>query len=150
MGCDNWKGKHKQYYQHFTMTISYQQQVATSSGLGVFWKLLFKWKGSIYKLVWQNLFVYMVLYYALSITYRFGLNDTGKKKFEQIPLHCQMFAELIPVTFVLGFYVSIIITRWWVSIRSSPGQTLAASSSSTCIRGHDDRELMRRTIRPYT
>ena len=53
-------------------------QVATSSGLGVFWKLLLKWKGSIYKLVWQNLLLYLVLYYALSLTYRFGLNDPGK------------------------------------------------------------------------
>ena len=34
-----------------------------------------------------------------------------KEKFEQISLHCHRFAELIPVTFVLGFYVSIVITR---------------------------------------
>ena len=34
-----------------------------------------------------------------------------QEKFEQISLHCHRFAELIPVTFVLGFYVSIVITR---------------------------------------
>ena len=26
-------------------------------------------------------------------------------------IHCQTFADLIPVTFVLGFYVSIILAR---------------------------------------
>ena len=35
-----------------------------------------------------------------------------QEKFEQISLHCHRFAELIPVTFVLGFYVSIVITRF--------------------------------------
>ena len=53
-------------------------QVATASGLGVFWKLLFIWRGSIYKLVWTNLAVYIVLYYTLSLTYRFGLDHTGR------------------------------------------------------------------------
>ena len=27
-------------------------------------------------------------------------------------VHCQTFADLIPVTFVLGFYVSIILARY--------------------------------------
>ena len=39
--------------QHQLLRISSQTklQVATCKGLGVFWKLLFRWKGSIYKLV---------------------------------------------------------------------------------------------------
>ena len=28
-----------------------------------------------------------------------------QEKFEQVSVHCQRFADLIPVTFVLGFYV---------------------------------------------
>ena len=58
--------------------MKYNQQVATSSGLGVFWKLLFKWRGSVYKLVWQNLTLYILLYYSLSFSYRFGLNQDGR------------------------------------------------------------------------
>jgi hypothetical protein len=92
----------------------------------VFWKLLFRWKGSIYKLVWQNLVVYLVLYSTLSLTYRLLLEGearvsnfnhsfsqlfSSQTKFEQISVHCQRFADLIPVTFVLGFYVSIVIAR---------------------------------------
>ena len=64
--------------QRIEMTISYGQQVATSSGLGVFWKLLFLWRGSIYKLVWTNLALYIFLYYSLSLTYRFLLDENGR------------------------------------------------------------------------
>ena len=53
-------------------------QVATSHGLGVFWKLLVRWKGSIYKLVWQNLVVYLALYSSLSLTYRFLLGEEAR------------------------------------------------------------------------
>ena len=35
-------------------------------------------------------------------------------------MHCGHFADLIPVTFVLGFYVSIVITRWWQQFESIP------------------------------
>ena len=31
-----------------------------------------------FKLVWQNLLLYMALYFSLSILYRFGLNEPGK------------------------------------------------------------------------
>jgi len=132
------------------MTISYGQQVATSSGLGVFWKLLFLWRGSIYKLVWANLSVYIVLYYSLSLTYRFILDVDGREKFEQLSLHCQKYADLIPVTFVLGFYVSIVITRWWAQYKTIPWPDSCCLFISTCILGHDDRgRLMRRTIARY-
>ena len=64
-------------------------QVATSSGLGVFWKLLFRWKGSIYKLVWQNLLLYMALYYALSVLYRFLLDQPGRVSTQNL-FSCQV------------------------------------------------------------
>jgi hypothetical protein len=38
--------------------------------------------------------------------------------FEHIAIHCQKFSDLIPVTFVLGFYVSIIITRCCTLLKS--------------------------------
>lgn len=28
-------------------------------------------------------------------------------------LYCQTFTSLIPLSFVLGFYVAIVVTRWW-------------------------------------
>ena len=81
-------------------------------------------------------------------------------KFEQISVHCQRFADLIPVTFVLGFYVrfvlpegerellpvtvvcSIVITRWWGQYKIIPWPDSCCLFISTCILGHDDRFTM--------
>ena len=61
------------------MTISYSNLVFTSKGIGTFLKLLLKWKGSIYKLVWRELFIYVVLYCGLSLIYRLALDNEGKE-----------------------------------------------------------------------
>ena len=125
----------------------------------MFWKLLFKWRGSVYKLVWQNLSLYILLYYSLSFSYRFLFNESGRvgegrdnivrfndnvaqEKFEQVSVHCQRFADLIPVTFVLGFYVSIVITRWWGQYKIIPWPDSCCLFISTCILGHDDRSVV--------
>lgn len=58
------------YISYNKMTVSYQAQVATSN-FNCFLKLLARWRGSIYKIIWMDLAVFLVLYYALGITYRF-------------------------------------------------------------------------------
>ena len=72
--------------------------MTTVTGLGVFWKLLFRWKASIYKVVWYNLLLYVILYFSLSLTYRFLL--TGEHKvivWWTLPYLCHvvMFADNI-------------------------------------------------------
>ena len=48
------------------------------------------------------------VHYLCQVLLLFCLQTT----FENVVIHCQTFADLIPVTFVLGFYVSIILTRY--------------------------------------
>ncbi|XP_018014164.1 bestrophin-3 [Hyalella azteca] len=132
------------------MTVTYTHHVASSKGFGCFWKLLFRWKGSIYKLVWQDLFFYMLLYGACSVTYRCFLDEPQKRVFERISMHCNQFTDLIPVAFVLGFYVSIVVQRWWNQYMSLPWPDSLALFVSTCIHGGDERSrVMRRTIMRY-
>lgn len=38
-----------------------------------------RWQGSIYKLLWPNLVVYVLLYYVLSFVYLFALDAPGKE-----------------------------------------------------------------------
>ena len=80
-------------------------------------------------------------------------------------IHCQTFADLIPVTFVLGFYVAIIVgryttnypnilfipaSRWWDQYKAIPWPDSVCLFISACLLGHDDRgRLMRRTIARY-
>ena len=71
----------------------------------------------------------------------------GKLMFEKISLFCGSRHTQIPVTFVLGFYISLVITRWWKQFESIPWPDSAAVWISTCIKGHDEKSrLMRRTI----
>lgn len=51
------------------MTISYTLKVANAR-FGGFSKLLFRWKGSIYKLLYKEFLVFILLYATLSVTYR--------------------------------------------------------------------------------
>nr|XP_045611052.1 bestrophin homolog 17-like isoform X1 [Procambarus clarkii]XP_045611055.1 bestrophin homolog 17-like isoform X1 [Procambarus clarkii]XP_045611056.1 bestrophin homolog 17-like isoform X1 [Procambarus clarkii] len=132
------------------MTVTYTSQVATCSGFGCFWKLLFRWKGSIYKLVWPELLVYSIAFYLFSFTYRFALSEDQKRLFEKVSVFCQYFSDLIPLSFVLGFYVSIVVQRWWEQYLSLPWPDSLALFVSTSIHGQDERSrLMRRTVMRY-
>ncbi|XP_076048194.1 bestrophin-2-like isoform X2 [Oratosquilla oratoria] len=132
------------------MTITYTAEVASCRGFGCFLKLLFRWKGSIYKLVWPDLLAYTFLYYCCSFLYRFVLNPEQRTTFEGVALHCQQFTDLIPVSFVLGFYVSIVIQRWWAQYELLPFPDSLALYVSTSIHGQDERSrLMRRTVLRY-
>ena len=61
--------------------------------------------------------------------------EIGALYFEKISLFCHSFATLIPVTFVLGFYVSLLVTRWWKQFESIPWPDSSAVWISTCIKG---------------
>ncbi|KAG8196811.1 hypothetical protein JTE90_027527 [Oedothorax gibbosus] len=132
------------------MTVTYSAEVATCRGFGCFWKLLFRWRGSIYKLLWPDLGLYLSIYYLLSLIYRFGLNEPQRRYFEKVSLYCKTYGDLIPVSFILGFYVSIVVKRWWDSFNCIPWPDTLAFFVSAYIHGQDDRgRLMRRTIMRY-
>ncbi|EDV41547.1 uncharacterized protein Dana_GF17535, isoform A [Drosophila ananassae] len=132
------------------MTITYTGEVATCRGFGCFLKLLLRWRGSIYKLVWLDLLAFLTIYYAINMVYRFALNDAQKTTFEAIVLYCDSYSDLIPLSFVLGFYVSIVMTRWWNQYTSIPWPDPIAVFVSSNVHGQDERgRVMRRTIMRY-
>ncbi len=60
------------------MTISYQRDVASSTA-GGFTRILFKWKGSLYKLIYRELLLYLSAYTILSLIYRQLMTEHQKK-----------------------------------------------------------------------
>ncbi|XP_061395808.1 bestrophin-2-like [Musca vetustissima] len=132
------------------MTVSYASEVAQCRGFGCFPKLLLRWRASIYKLIWLDLFIYLSIYYALNFTYRFYLNESHKQIFETIVVYCYSSISLIPLMFVLGFYVSVIVKRWWEQYMTLPWPDNTAVYVSSLIRGQDENgRKMRRTIMRY-
>ncbi|XP_012223330.1 bestrophin-4 isoform X2 [Linepithema humile] len=132
------------------MTVTYTAEVATCRGLGCFLKLLLRWRASVYKLVWIDLALFLFIYYSLSGVYRLLLNEEQKKTFESVVAYCNAYSDLIPLSFVLGFYVSIVMTRWWNQYMAIPWPDSIAVYVSSTIHGNDERgRLMRRTIVRY-
>lgn len=106
-----------------------------------------RWRASIYKLVYMDLALFLVVYYSLSFLYRVVLDDEHKLVFEQVVQYCTDHSSQIPLSFVLGFYVTIVMTRWWQQYISIPWPDSIAVYVSSTIHGNDERgRLMRRTI----
>ena len=39
------------------------------------------------------------------------------RTFEEVSIFCEKHSPLIPLTFVLAFYVSAVVTRYWDQVR---------------------------------
>lgn len=65
-------------------------------------------------------------------------------------MYCHSYGNMIPLSFVLGFYVSIIVDRWWNQYITVPWPDPLAVYVSALVRGQDEHgRLMRRTIMRY-
>ncbi|KPJ16950.1 Bestrophin-2 [Papilio machaon] len=108
------------------------------------------WRGSIYKLVWLDLLVFLLSYYILNLTYRLLLDENAKRMFEGVVNYCSFHGNVIPLSFVLGFYVTVVMNRWWSQYTTIPWPDSIAVFVSATIHGQDERgRLMRRTIVRY-
>ncbi|CAG0895055.1 unnamed protein product [Darwinula stevensoni] len=86
---------------------------ASGSRITGIFKLLFRWKGSIYKLIGLDIVIWLLFFYTFSCTYRFLLDAGQRSLFQKVVVYCRDFNKNIPLTFVLGFYVTTVLNRWW-------------------------------------
>ncbi|KAH3692660.1 bestrophin-4-like isoform X2 [Dreissena polymorpha] len=131
------------------MTITYQYKVATTSLFG-FFRLLKAWRGSVYKLIYKETLIFCLLYGIISCIYRFGLSGTSKRTFEQVVAYCNKHIDLIPVSFILGFYVTIVVGRWWTQFTNYPWPDRTLYVMGSYVVGRDDASrIIRRTVARY-
>ncbi|XP_070709757.1 bestrophin-3-like [Pempheris klunzingeri] len=131
------------------MTVTYSSKVANASFLS-FHRLLLRWRGSIYKLLYREFVLFALLYTVLSLVYRLVLSDHQKRLFEKLSMYCDRYAEQIPVTFVLGFYVTLVVNRWWNQFVNLPWPDRLMFLISSCVQGKDEYgRLLRRTLVRY-
>ncbi|GAU99262.1 hypothetical protein RvY_10290-2 [Ramazzottius varieornatus] len=128
------------------MTISYQFNVHTAS-LGGFARLLLRWRGSVYKLVFKETIIFGMLYAIVSVTYRMILDEPQRRTFEQVARHVGDNKNLIPLTFILGFYVQFVVGRWWDQYNHYPWPDRILNLIVLYVNGTDERSrLVRRTL----
>ncbi len=60
------------------MTVSYQYDVASSSTDG-FFRLLWRWRGSIWKLLYKELVLFIAIYICIALTYNFLMPELYKR-----------------------------------------------------------------------
>uniref|UniRef100_H0WV80 Bestrophin n=1 Tax=Otolemur garnettii TaxID=30611 RepID=H0WV80_OTOGA len=131
------------------MTVSYTLKVAEAR-FGGFSGLLLRWRGSIYKLLYKEFLLFVALYALLSITYRLLLTQEQKHVYAQVARYCNRSADLIPLSFVLGFYVTLVVNRWWSQYTSIPLPDQLMCVISASVHGVDQRgRLLRRTLIRY-
>ncbi|CAN86624.1 Bestrophin homolog [Caenorhabditis elegans] len=124
------------------MTISYSD---------TFLKLLFRWKGSLWKAIWKHLLIFLTMYYIINAYYRFGMTKEQQNEFIKYVMLVDGWTKEIPLTFLLGFYVAMIVRRWWdcCQLISWPDHLLY--NVSALIRGQDpETRIIRKTIARYT
>jgi Bestrophin, RFP-TM, chloride channel len=70
--------------------------------------------------------------------------------FELTAEYCDRYGNLIPVAFVLGFYVNYVASRWWEKFQTIPWPGSCAMLVTVNLHGLDERaRLMRRTVMRY-
>ncbi|GMT14264.1 hypothetical protein PFISCL1PPCAC_5561, partial [Pristionchus fissidentatus] len=124
-----------------TMTISYSDK---------FLSLLLRWKGSLWKAIWKHLLLFIFLYYCINIAYRFFMSPAQQEIFLRYILIFDDFTKYIPLTFLLGFYVAMIVRRWWACCQLISWPDHLLFNISALIRGSDpETRIIRRTIARY-
>ncbi|KAG8298322.1 chloride channel activity protein [Homalodisca vitripennis] len=73
-----------------------------------------------------------------------------KLLFEKVVVYCDTFIAFIPLSFVLGFYVSYIATRWWQQYTAIPWPDKVMHSLALYVGGNDTHaRMIRRTLMRY-
>jgi len=118
--------------------------------------VLLRWRSSLWKLVWIQLLIYTMIYMSISMIYRFALTDDQAKIFENIVKWTRVNSQQLPLTFLLGFYVSLVVKRWWEQYIKLPWPDEVASYLKVSITKDDekdssevDSQTIRQTIMRY-
>ncbi|KAK6108967.1 Bestrophin RFP-TM chloride channel family protein [Brugia pahangi] len=131
------------------MTVKYNLAVSTSRPWTLF-KLLFRWRGSVWKSVTFELVIWLLLYFTIGIIYRKMLSPQQIRDFERIAHILDEKLNLIPLDFMLGFFVTSVINRWLKFFNNIGYIDNIALMTAAYVRGDDERSRkMRRNIVRY-
>ena len=122
------------------MTISYS---------GPFLTLLARWKGSLWRSVWRELLVWLAGYYGVRIVYKYAMTDEQRCAERKITKNCSVYFEylsnmfdyytsIMPLTFLLGFYIGEIVKRWWIQFEFVVFPDDFMSACCLVFTGQDD------------
>uniref|UniRef100_A0A7E4UNF8 Bestrophin homolog n=1 Tax=Panagrellus redivivus TaxID=6233 RepID=A0A7E4UNF8_PANRE len=86
------------------MTITYDED---------FGSLMFRWRGSLWKAVLKDLIAFYIAYYIILFAQWYLLEEQQKEYFTGWIIWCEIGSQYIPLSFLLGFFVAVVVARWW-------------------------------------
>jgi len=118
--------------------------------------LLAKWKGSVYRLIWHDIIIFLVCYFALTLIYKAVLCNENfvesihKQRFELMCIYAKRYSEAIPIALLTGFYVTSVVSRWWDQFMALPYPDGLALKLVAFVPGHTPfLKDLRRTVMRY-
>ena len=69
------------------------------------------------------------------------LTDTSI--FEKVCVYFGKYGDYIPLAFILGFYVSQVVTRWWSQFNTIPWPDTIACNLLSYMPGHGRQQRIR-------
>ncbi|CAD6197930.1 unnamed protein product [Caenorhabditis auriculariae] len=132
------------------MTISYTLDVSQTN-IQSFMKLLFRWRGSVWKAVLGQLLVWTSAFLLISCVYRYFLTPSQQTVFEHLVRYLDAkLDQNIPLTFMLGFFVSFVVGRWGSILNGIGWIDDASLLFASYIRGRDEpTRIIRRNLVRY-
>jgi Bestrophin, RFP-TM, chloride channel len=66
------------------------------------------------------------------------------RNFEKVAEYCRTYSDMIPISFVLGFYVNLVVKRWQEMFQSIPSTDTLALFVSNSIHGQVISKVLER------
>ncbi|KAM3179176.1 hypothetical protein ACTXT7_001127 [Hymenolepis weldensis] len=101
------------------------------------------WKGSLYKLVWVDLLGYLLIHYLIQLIYWVVLSTPQRTFFNEIVDYCEQVRGQVPVSFLLGFFVSGVIRRWFDTYMYIPWLNNISHHIASSVNCADPRIALR-------
>ncbi|CAJ0601349.1 unnamed protein product [Cylicocyclus nassatus] len=133
------------------MTVTYNLDVSHTSIIS-FLKLQFRWRGSIWKSVLKELTLFTTAFAIITTIYRTNhfLSVEQRRFWDNLSALFDQKLDYIPLTFMLGFFVTIIVGRWNEYFNNVGWVDNTALVMSTYLRGNDEKSrMMRRNVIRY-
>ncbi|KAG8247976.1 bestrophin-2-like [Homalodisca vitripennis] len=132
------------------MTVSYTADIANGGRLVNIWRVMIRWRGSLYKLIWQDLLLYCILFVAINCMHTYLMPVYMQQFLNKLKGYLSSNITSFPVPFVLSFFVDQVAVKWWHQYQMIPSPDTLALYTNAAIPGKDETSrLIRRTIVRY-
>uniref|UniRef100_A0A0N5A674 Bestrophin homolog n=1 Tax=Parastrongyloides trichosuri TaxID=131310 RepID=A0A0N5A674_PARTI len=118
------------------MTIWYEEEFSS---------LMLRWRGSLWKAVLKDLMAFYCGYYIILFAQWYFLDEEGKEYFTGWIEWCEIGLQYIPLSFLLGFFVAVIVARWWEQFNWISWPDKMMIMVSACLPGTENL-VIRQTI----